>query len=109
VAALAAGALVCLMVGVLAGVMATGGRPADVLTVLRDPATPASATVKSGHGAPTRTVTVTRSIAASGAAPSTRIRTRTVTVSAPASTVTETDTVTETVTATAPAPTTQAP
>ena len=102
IAAMAAAALVCFMVGVLAGVLATGGRPSDVFTVLRQPsrpATPAAAT--SGHSRVTVTSTVTSVDSASAPPP----RTQTVTVKAPASTVRSTETVTETVTA----PTTSGP
>ncbi len=88
-AALAASALVCLMIGLLAGVMAAGGKPADVLTVLRDPVSPAAA--KASVRKPRRhTVTVT----ATGQAPPPVTRTRTQTVTAPASTVTVMSTVT---------------
>jgi len=104
VAAFSAGALACFMVGVLAGVLATGGRPADMLTVLRHPAKPATpAAATGGHSRRTVVSTVTATVPGS-AAPA---RTRTVTVTTPASTVRSTDTVTETVTApttTAPAP-----
>lgn len=88
-AALVASALVCLMVGLLCGVMAAGGRPADVLTVLRDPAAPAAAKA-SVHERRARTVTVT----AGGTAAAPVTRTRTETVTTPASTVTVTSTVT---------------
>ena len=102
-AALVAGALVCLMVGLLAGVMAAGGKPADVLTVLRTPATPAAATASVRRRPHTVTVTAT----APAAAPVTRIRTETVTT--PASTVTVTSTVTAPTTSPTTTPTTTQP
>jgi hypothetical protein len=101
VAALAAGALTCLMFGALVGVTAAGGHPQGMLSVFTDPVGRAGA---AGHKPASNrrvTVTVTSAVAVASGAPST------VTVTQPATTVTETQTETQTETVTAPA-TTQA-
>jgi hypothetical protein len=112
VAALGAGALMCLLLGTLAGVAAAGGHPQNVLSVFTDPVVPADANSHrpaAKRSAITETVTVPASSHdGGGSRPAS-----TVTVTEPATTVTDTvtetvtDTVTETVTETAPA-TTQA-
>jgi hypothetical protein len=104
VAALGAGALMCLLLGTLAGVAAAGGHPQNVLSVFTDPVVPADANSHrpaAKRSAITETVTVPASSHdGGGSRPAS-----TVTVTEPATTAT--DTVTETVTETAPA-TTQA-
>lgn len=99
VAALVAGAITCLVVGMLAGVLASGGRPHNVLQVITDPASPASAhdvQPKSGNKPVLPTLSPTTTV------------TSTTTITAPAKTVatpTQTVTETETQTVTEPAPT----
>ena len=97
-AALVAGAITCLVVGMLVGVLASGGHPHNVLQVITDPA-PASAhdlQAKSRDQQPAAltqpSTTVTSTITVTAAAR---------TITAPAQTVTETDTQT----ITEPAPT----
>lgn len=98
VAALIAGAITCLVVGMLAGVLAGGGHPHNVLQVITDPAPPASAhdlrPRSSGQPAlPAQSsITMTHTVTVTGAAK---------TVTTPGQTVTET----ETQTVTEPAPT----
>ena len=97
IAALAAGAITCLVVGMLAGVLVGGGHPHNVLQVITDPAPAASAhdLTPASHERPAApaalTTTVSRTITVTAAA---------TTVTAPAQTVTET--ATETVTESAP-------
>ena len=97
VAAMAAGAITCLVVGMLAGVLVGGGHPHNVLQVITDPAPAASAhdlkPASHHRSAPATgsTTTVSTTITVTAAAR---------TVTAPAQTVTET--ATETVTETAP-------
>jgi hypothetical protein len=96
VAAMAAGAITCLVVGMLAGVLVGGGHPHNVLQVITDPAPAASAhdlQPGSHHRPPpaASTTTVSSTVTVTAAA---------TTVTAPAQTVTET--ATETVTESAP-------
>src|SRR4051794_18394658 len=85
VAALVAGAITCLVVGMLVGVLASGGHPHNVLHVITDPA-PASA-----HELQSKS----RDHQPAAAQPSTTV-TSTITVTAAARTVTApTQTVTE--------------
>jgi hypothetical protein len=102
VAALVAGAITCLAVGMLAGVLAGGGHPHDVLQVITDPAPPASAHdlqtgSRSQPALPTQSSTTVTS--------TTTVTAATKTVTTPAQTVTETET--QTVTDTAPTSTQQ--
>jgi cytoskeletal protein RodZ len=98
-AALVAGAITCLVVGMLVGVLASGGHPHNVLQVITDPAPPASAhdlqpKSRNKPTLPTQsptTVTSTTIVTASAK-----------TVTTPTQTVTET----ETQTVTEPTPTT---
>jgi hypothetical protein len=100
IAALAAGSVACLLIGMLAGVMAAGGHASDVIPAITNPVGPAPAeadTAGSHHRRHllARTVTVTVPGAAS---------TRTVAVTKPAVTVSHTVTVTSTETVTEPPP-----
>jgi cytoskeletal protein RodZ len=100
VAALAAGAITCLVVGMLVGVLASGGHPHNVLQVITDPAAPASAHDLQPKSQDHQPALPTQS-------PTTV--TSTTTVTAPAKTITtptQTVTETETQTVTEPAPTT---
>jgi hypothetical protein len=102
VAATAAGALMCLLIGTLIGVTAAGGHPQALLKVFTGPAT-ADARTHKPHRTHNRTVTVTewaQSPGASSGQTSPR-QVSTVTVTQPPVTVTET--VTETETETTPA------
>lgn len=99
IAALVAGAITCLVVGMLVGVLASGGHPHNVLQVITDPAPPASAhdlqpKTQDQPALPSpspTTVTNTTTVPAPA---------KTVTITTPTQTVTETET--QTVTATAP-------
>src|SRR3954466_1597316 len=98
VAALVAGAITCLVVGMLVGVLASGGHPHNVLQVITDPA-PASAHDVQSKNRDHQPALLTRS--------STTL-TSTITVTSAARTVTtptQTVTETETQTITEPAPT----
>lgn len=101
IAALVSGSIACLLLGMLAGVMAAGGHASDVIPALTNPVAPSPAqaeTTNSHHRRHllARTVTVTTPGSTS---------TRTVTVSKPAVTVSQTVTVTSTETVTEPPPT----
>ena len=101
VAALVAGAITCLVVGMLVGVLASGGHPHNVLQVITDPAPPASAhdlqpKTQDQPALPTQSpATVTNTTIVTAPA-------KTVIITTPMQTVTET----ETQTVTDPAPTT---
>jgi cytoskeletal protein RodZ len=99
VAALVAGAITCLVIGMLVGVLASGGHPHNVLQVITDPA-PAASAHDLQPGSRDQPAQPTQS--------STTV-TSTKTVTAPAKTVTtppaQTVTETETQTVTEPAPT----
>jgi hypothetical protein len=92
VAAVAAGALVCLLVGVWVGVLAAGGHPENVPLRLVGPA-PAQAQVKHKAAAP-KAVTVMMPGPTTTVTAAPRVKTVTVTARQPASTVTVTETVT---------------
>ena len=101
-AALVAGAITCLVVGMLVGVLASGGHPHNVLQVITDPAAPASAhdlqPKSRDHPArPTQSSTTVTS--------TTTVTAPAKTVTTPTQTVTETET--QTVTETAPTTTPQ--
>jgi hypothetical protein len=100
IAALASGSVACLLIGMLAGVMAAGGHASDVIPAITNPVAPAPAqadTTGSHHRRHmlARTVTITVPGAAS---------TSTVAVTEPAVTVSRTVTVTSTETVTEPPP-----
>ncbi|HET6849957.1 MAG TPA: hypothetical protein VFH74_13930 [Gaiellales bacterium] len=99
-AALVSGSVACVLLGMLAGVMAAGGHASDVIPAITDPVAPAPAqadTTSSHHRRHVlaRTVTVTVPGGTS---------TRTVTVRTPPVTVSRTVTVTSTETVTEPPP-----
>ena len=94
VAALGAGALVCLLLGAWVGVLAAGGHPANVPLRLVGP-TPAQAQVRHKPAAP-KEVTVMMPGPTTTVTAAQRVKTVTVTAQQPASTVTVTDTVTTT-------------
>jgi uncharacterized SAM-binding protein YcdF (DUF218 family) len=94
IAALVAGALVCLLLGASVGVWAAGGHPANVPLRLVGPA-PAEARVKHTAAAP-KEVTVMTPGPTTTVTAAQRVETITVTAQRPASTVTVTDTATMT-------------
>jgi hypothetical protein len=94
IAALVAGALVCLLLGMWVGVLAAGGHPANVPLRLVGPA-PAEAQVKHKPAAP-KEITVMTPGPTTMVTAAQRVKTVTVTAQPPASTVTVTDTVTTT-------------
>ncbi len=102
IAAAAAGALMCMLIGALVGVTAAGGHPRAVLNVFTAPAADAKT-----HKVHNHTVTVTEPAQSpTGSAGDVSQSSVTLTVTQPASTVTQTETVTETVTETETTPAT---
>ena len=100
IAALLAGSVACLLLGMLAGVMAAGGHASDVIPAITDPVSPSPAQAQTDttkrHLRPvTRTVELTMPGTTS---------TRTITVSRPAVTVSSTVTVVSTETVSEPPP-----
>jgi hypothetical protein len=99
IAAAAAGALMCLLIGALIGITAAGGHARGVLNVFTDQAATADANTHKPPTAHNHTVTVTepaQSPTSTAGGVSRPPATVTVTVTQPPATVTETDTVTET-------------
>jgi ABC-type glycerol-3-phosphate transport system substrate-binding protein len=90
-------AVACLVLGLLAGVTAAGGRPNDVLHVFRIQAAKAKQATRASHAAPTpvanvsvRTVTHTVTVTSAPSPPPAATVVQTVTETAPAVTVTVT-------------------
>ena len=103
VAAAAAGALMCLLIGALIGITAAGGHARGVLNVFTDPAATADTNTHKPHTAHNHTVTVTEPLShrpARAGGVSRPPATVTVTVTQPPATVTEIVTETETTPAT---------
>jgi hypothetical protein len=99
VAAAAAGALMCLLIGALIGITAAGGHARGVLNVFTDPAATADTNTHKPHTAHNHTVTVTepaQSPTSTAGGVSRPPATFTVTVTQPPATVTETVTETQT-------------
>jgi len=97
IAALVSGAVACLLLGMLGGVMAAGGHASDVIPAITDPVTPAPAQADTAGHRHRQTLAHTVTVTVAGS-PSTR----TVTVTRPPVTVSHTVTVTSTETVTEP-------
>jgi len=101
IAALVSGSVACLLLGMLAGVEAAGGKASDVIPAITNPVAPSPAqadTTRHAHHRMAQSHTVTVTIPGTTS-------TRTVTVSRPPTTVSRTVTVVSTETVTEPPPT----
>ena len=97
IAALVSGSVACLLLGMLAGVMAAGGHAADVIPAITDPVAPAPAHAATDETHRVRQLGRTVTVTLPGTT-----TTKTVSVTRPAVTVSHTVTVTSTETVTEP-------